>query len=62
MLKLFAVDKDTGLRFEIIDLYWFEEEGVHDWRGEAFYSKYYFQFYVDGRLVYTTEGKCECQS
>jgi hypothetical protein len=29
LLKIVAIDKKTGAREEITDLYWFEERGVH---------------------------------
>lgn len=39
MIKLFATD-ETGKREEITDLYWFEENGVHDFGGEGHFHRY----------------------
>jgi hypothetical protein len=47
-LRIYATGKD-GIEFEIIDLYWFEENGVHDFGGEAFYDQYKFRF-VDDKM------------
>ena len=52
MIKIFAIDLRTGERFEITDLYFFEEQGIHDFNGEAFYSKYSFEIYVNDVIVY----------
>ena len=38
--------------FAITDLYWFEEEGVHDFGGEAHYAKYTFEVFVHGVMVF----------
>lgn len=46
MIRIFAIDKITGERFEIDDLYWFEEEGVHDFGGEGLYRNYSFEFQI----------------
>ncbi len=52
MLQIFAVDED-GNREEITDLYWFEENGVHDFGGEGFYGgKHTFEIFVNGMQVY----------
>ena len=51
MLKIYSVD-EKGNRFEITDLYWFEEQGVHSFDGEGFHEKYRFEVYVDGIKVY----------
>lgn len=47
MIRIFAIDKITGERFEIDDLYWFEEEGVHDFGGEGLYRNYSFEFQIE---------------
>ena len=52
MLQIFAIDLKTKERFEITDLYWFEEEAVHDFGGEAHYAKYAFEVFVRGVMVF----------
>jgi len=46
-MKIIAIDAETGERIEITDLYWFEEQGVHDLMGEAFYDRYTFEFEIE---------------
>jgi hypothetical protein len=42
--RVFATDSQ-GREEEITDLYWFEENGVHDWGGETYHGeKYSFRF------------------
>jgi len=42
--RIFATDS-KGEEQEITDLYWFEENGVHDWVGETYTrEKYKFRF------------------
>lgn len=38
VLQIFAID-ESGERFEITDLYWFEEQGVHDFGGEGLHGE-----------------------
>lgn len=46
-LRILATGKD-GEQFEITDLYWFEENGVHDFDGETnFGEKYMFAFILE---------------
>lgn len=57
MIEIYATDKN-GNRDKITDLYWFEEEGVHDWGGQAHYDKYTFEIFIDGKLVWNSkDGK-----
>ena len=41
--RIFAID-EKGIEEEITDLYWFEENGVHDFSGDGPYTKYKFRF------------------
>jgi hypothetical protein len=47
MIKIFATNTTTGERFEIPDLYWFEENGVHDWSGQGHNESFTFEFYLE---------------
>jgi hypothetical protein len=47
MIKIFATSENTGERFEILDQYWFEENGVHDWHGHGHNDKFTFEFYLE---------------
>lgn len=52
-IKIFATDLKTDERLEITDLYWFEENGVHDFSGEAHWGAYFkLEIFVDGKLVF----------
>ena len=58
MIKIFATDKE-GYRFEVDDLYWFEEDGVHDWDGHGHHDKYEFEIYpqtLQGKTALVTGG------
>jgi len=46
-MKIIAIDAKTGERQEITDLYWFEEQCVHDLTGKAFYDHYTFEFQIE---------------
>lgn len=46
-MKIIATNASTGERKEITDLYWFEEEGIRDFGGEAFYKHYTFEFVIE---------------
>ena len=41
--RLFAINKNTGEEFPIDDLYWFEENGVHDFAGDGHNAIYSFR-------------------
>jgi hypothetical protein len=51
-IRVFASGERYGERVEIDDLYWFEEEGVHDWGGEGHVDRYNIEIYVDGLQVF----------
>jgi hypothetical protein len=53
MIRIFATDK-KGDRFEIKDLYWFEEKGVHDFTGACPNGNYTLELFVNDVLVYTS--------
>jgi len=46
-ISLFAENELEGRR-EITDLYWFEEEGIHDWSGKGHHRRYKLTVFVDG--------------
>lgn len=52
MLQIFAIDTKTKERFEITDLYWFEENMVHDFGGEGHSQNYSFEVFVSGVMVF----------
>ena len=52
MIKILAIDLRTNERFEITDLYFFEEQGIHDFNGDSFYNTYSFEIFVDDVMVY----------
>lgn len=54
-IQIFATDLQTNERIEITDLYFFEEEGIHDFSGAAFYTTYIFEIYINGEKVYPTK-------
>ena len=47
MIRIFATSANTGERFEISDLYWFEENGVRDWNGQGHDDRFTFEFYLE---------------
>lgn len=47
-VKIIATDKQTNERIEVTDLYWFEENGIHDWSGDGTYGQFNFEIIVDG--------------
>ena len=51
MITIFVTD-EGGNRREITDLYWFEENGVHDFSGEGFGEIFYIELFVDGVRVF----------
>lgn len=53
-MRLFAINKKADERMPITDLYWFEEEGVHDFAGET-YEQFRFELELDsGEVVVLT--------
>jgi hypothetical protein len=59
MIQIFANSKEDG-RQEIVDMYWFEENGVHSLDdGEGTWGQHYwFEIFVNGFLLITI-GKAE---
>ena len=55
MLQIFAINLKTKERFEIEDLYFFEEEGIHDFSGIGRNEKYAFEVFVNGAMVCSTQ-------
>ena len=54
---IYAIDKD-GDRREITDLFWFEENGVHDFGGKASYDHYLYEFVIeDDDVIVPPEGE-----
>ena len=51
-IQIFAIDLKTNERFEIDDLYFFEEEGIHIFRGVGHNTRYIFEVFVGGIMVY----------
>ena len=53
MLRIYATGSD-GIEFEITDLYWFEENFVHNFSDErSFCDRYKFRFEWDGEELRT---------
>jgi len=52
MIQIFANSKEDG-RVEIVDMYWFEENGVHSLDdGEGTWGqRYWFEIFISGVLV-----------
>ncbi len=44
-IRIIAIDQ-RGKREEITDLYWFEEEGVHDFNGRGAHYDYSFEIHI----------------
>ena len=45
-MKIVAVD-ENGNKSDITDLYFFEEEGIHDFNGKGFHENYTFLFIAE---------------
>lgn len=58
-MKITAIDKKTGERTEINDLYWFEKKGVHDFDGYGFYDEFDFEFDVENALPVMTKYEAQ---
>lgn len=60
-VKIYATDKSTGQRKEITDLYWFEQNGIHDLMDVPYFGEEWsFDVEVDGvthRVTSCTEWK-----
>jgi len=58
MIQIFATNLKTGVREEITDLYWFEEEGIHDFNGMGLRGQLYaFEIIVSGIRVYPSNQR-----
>ena len=56
-MRIYATSKKHGDMFEITDLYWFEENGVHDFDGVGTYDRYSFTFDSRNREVCEVCGR-----
>lgn len=56
-IKIIAIDRDTKEKIEIDDLYWFEENFVHDWGGEGHGDNYDFVIEIAGYGFEIVNGK-----
>ena len=53
MLEIYITDGND--RFKLDNLYWFEENGVHDFGGEGHFGQQYeVEIFIDGKLVWKT--------
>jgi len=51
-VRIFVTD-EGGVEYEITDLYWFEENGVHTFDGEGSHGEKYkfrFEFILNGKI------------
>lgn len=55
MLGIFATDQH-GNKEQITDLYWFEENMVHDWEGDGHGRQYTFEIFIEGKLVWDSKS------
>lgn len=55
-IQIFVIDEDNDKQ-EIKDLYWFEENYVHDFNGQGLYENYVIEIYVDDVIVYSSKGE-----
>lgn len=55
-VQIYATSDRTGEQELIDDLYWFEENGVHDFhRGEGLHDTFTFEIFIDNIRVWTNE-------
>jgi hypothetical protein len=52
MIEIYAISKKTNERIKIEDLYWFEENGIHDFSGKASYDEFTYEIFINGVKVY----------
>ena len=57
-MKIYATGEGDEERL-INDLYFFEEQGIRDFNGDAHYSKYTFRFVIEDGDNYTDEAEKE---
>ena len=50
-IKIYATD-EKGSCEEIIDLYWFEENGVHDWSGQGHNKTFLLEVYIAETCIF----------
>ena len=55
MVNIVAIDKTTGEREKINDLYWFEENTVHSFDDDY---RYDFEILINDVMVYNSKVKC----
>ena len=56
---LSVVNTKTGIEEPITDLYWFEENGVHDFDGEGHFSQYKFRMNLVDEFTHFEEKDME---
>ena len=56
---LSVINTKTGVEEPIEDLYWFEENGVHDFDGEGHYSRYKFRMNLVDEFTHYEEKDME---
>ena len=56
---LSVIDTKTGVEKPITDLYWFEENGVHDFDGEGHLSQYKFRVNLVDEFTHFEEKDIE---
>ena len=55
MIRLIAIDKETGDRRDVHDwMYFFEENGITDINDDSAYSSYKYEIYINDIQVYPT--------
>jgi hypothetical protein len=50
-IKLFARSLETGEVTEIEDLYWFEEQGVHDFDGQGHFESFEIELVISEAIA-----------
>ena len=56
---LSVINVKTGVEEPITDLYWFEENGVHDFDGEGHFSQYKFRMNLVDEFTHYEEKDIE---
>ena len=57
-IEIYATSKREG-RELIKSLYWFEENGVHEFDGKGHYDEYLIEIFVDDKLVFINKENFE---
>lgn len=55
-VQIFATN-ERGERFELLDLYWFEEQGIRAWDDVAVSGSYLFEIVIKGVTVARIEQR-----